>query len=110
MKTNIRYQNGFLYEHHGVWFVRFSQRFSELDGSTSLNRVSKHLGRSKDFRSISDVERSRASFMQTVNRDRLSANSRVTLTAFVEGTYLPLKPASGVSRGPNCQNWSESFN
>jgi integrase len=27
--------------------------------------------------------------MQTVNRDRLSANSRITLTAFVEGAYLP---------------------
>ena len=27
--------------------------------------------------------------MQTINRDRLSANSRVTLTAFVEGGYLP---------------------
>ena len=31
----------------------------------------------------------RALFMQTVNRDRLSANSRITLTAFVEGAYLP---------------------
>ena len=27
--------------------------------------------------------------MQTVNRDRHSANSRITLTAFVEGAYLP---------------------
>lgn len=89
MKTNLRYQNGFLYEHHGAWFVRYSQRISEQDGSTILNRASKHLGRSKDFLSISDVERSRASFMQTVNRDRLSANSRITLTAFVEGAYLP---------------------
>jgi integrase len=89
MKTNLRYQNGSLYEHHGAWFVRYSRRISKQDGSTNLNRVSKYLGRSKDFRSISDVERSRASFMQTVNRDRLSANSRLTLTAFVEGAYLP---------------------
>src|SRR6267154_4321104 len=89
MKTNLRYQNGFLYEHHGAWFVRYSQRVSEQDGSTSLNRASKHLGRSKDFRSISDVERSRPSFMQKVNRDWLGANSRITLTAFVEGEYLP---------------------
>jgi integrase len=89
MKTNLRYQNGSLYEHHGAWFVRYSQRISEQDGSANLNRVSKYLGRSKDFPSISDVERSRASFMQTVNRDRLGANSRITLTAFVEGAYLP---------------------
>jgi integrase len=89
MKTNLRYQNGSLYEHYGAWFVRYSRRISEQDGSTNLNRVSKYLGRSKDFRSISDVERSRASFMQTVNRYRLSANSRITLTAFVEGAYLP---------------------
>ena len=27
--------------------------------------------------------------MQTVNRDRFSAHSRITLTAFVEGAYLP---------------------
>lgn len=89
MKTNLRYQNGFLYEHHGAWFVRYSQRISKHDGSTNLNRASKHLGRSKDFRNISDVEQCRALFMQTVNRDRLSANSRTTLTAFVEGAYLP---------------------
>jgi hypothetical protein len=89
MKANLRYQNGSLYEHHGAWFVRYSRRISEQDGSINLNRVSKYLGRSKDFRSISDVERSRASFMQTVNRDRLGANSRITLTAFVEGAYLP---------------------
>jgi integrase len=89
MKTNLRYQNGFLYEHHGAWFVRYSQRNSRQDGSTNLNRASKHLGRSEDFRNISDVEQCRALFMQTVNRDRLSANSRTTLTAFVEGAYLP---------------------
>jgi integrase len=89
MKTNLRYQNGFLYEHHGAWFVRYSQRISKHDGSTNLNHASKHLGRSKDFRNISDVEQCRALFMQTVNRDRLSANSRTTLTAFVEGAYLP---------------------
>jgi len=89
MKTNLRYQNGSLYEHHGAWFVRYSQRISKQDGSTNLNRSTKHLGRSKDFHNISDVERSRASFMQTVNRDRLTTNSRITLTAFVEGAYLP---------------------
>jgi len=89
MKTDLRYQNGFLYEHHGAWYVRYRQRISKEDGSCNLNHLSKHLGRSKDFRNISDVELCRASFMQTVNRDRLSANSRMTLTAFVEGAYLP---------------------
>jgi hypothetical protein len=89
MKANLRYQNGFLYEHHGAWFVRYSRRILEQDGSTNLNRASKHLGRSEDFRNISDVEHCRALFMQTVNRDRLSANSRISLTSFVEGAYLP---------------------
>jgi hypothetical protein len=89
MKTDVRYQNGFLYEHHGAWYVRYRQRVSKEDGSFDLNHASKHLGRSKDFHNISDVELCRASFMQTVNRDRLSANSRITLTAFVEGAYLP---------------------
>jgi hypothetical protein len=59
MKTNLRYQNGSLYEHHGAWFVRYKQRISEQDGSANLSRVSKYLGRSKDFPSISVVERSR---------------------------------------------------
>jgi hypothetical protein len=89
MKADLRYQNGFLYEHHGAWYVRYRQRISKQDGSSNINHVSKHLGRSKDFRSISAVEMCRASFMQTVNRDRLSSNSRITLTAFVEGAYLP---------------------
>jgi hypothetical protein len=56
MKTNLRSQNGSLYKHHGAWFVRYSQRISEQDCSANLDRVSKHLGRSKDFRSISDVD------------------------------------------------------
>ena len=89
MKTDVRYQNGFLYEHHGAWYVRYYQRTSKEDGTRQLDHASKHLGRSKDFRNISDVELCRASFMQTINRDRLSANSRITLTAFVEGAYLP---------------------
>src|SRR6201997_1483008 len=65
------------------------QRISQLDGSSQLKRVSKCLGRSNDFSNIFEVEKSRQFFMQTVNRDRLSANSRITLTAFVEGAYLP---------------------
>ena len=89
MKMNLRYQNGALYEHDGAWYVRYRQRISKEDGCCRLNHASKHLGRSKEFRNISDVELCRASFMQTVNRDRLSANSRITLTAFVEGAYLP---------------------
>src|SRR5258708_23516432 len=89
MKTDLRYQNGLLYQPHGSWYVRYRQRISTEDGSGNLNHTSKHLGRCKDFRNISDVELCRAAFMQTVNRDRLSANPRITLTAFVEGAYLP---------------------
>jgi hypothetical protein len=66
MKIDVRYQNGFLYEHHGAWYVRYYQRTSKEDGSCRLNHASKHLGRSKDFRNISDVELCRTSFMQTV--------------------------------------------
>jgi Phage integrase family len=55
----------------------------------SSTHASKHLGRSADFSNIFEVKRCRASFMQAVNRDRFSAHSRTTLTAFVEGAYLP---------------------
>lgn len=32
MKTDVRCQNGFLYEHHGAWYVRYYQRTSKEDG------------------------------------------------------------------------------
>ena len=89
MKVNFRYQKSYLYEDHGAWYVQYRQRISQADGSSQLKRVSKYLGRSNDFSNIFEVEQGRESFMQTVNRDRLSANSRITLTAFVEGAYLP---------------------
>lgn len=89
MKANFCYQNGYLYEHHGAWHVRYRQRIRQEDGSSKLTHTSQHLGRSKDFANIFEVEQCRASFMQTVNRDRLSANSRITLNAFAEGAYLP---------------------
>jgi len=89
VKVKFHYQKGYLYEDHGAWYVQYRQRISQADGSSQLKRVSKCLGRSNDFSNIFEVEKSRESFMQTVNRDRLSANSRITLTAFVEGAYLP---------------------
>jgi integrase len=89
MKAYFRYQKGYLYEEHGAWYVRYRQRVPQEDGSSKLKHISKHLGRSKDFSNIFAVERCRASFMQSVNQDRLSANSRITLTTFVEGLYLP---------------------
>jgi len=89
MKVNFHYQKGHLYEDHDAWYVQYRQRISQADGSSQLKRVSKYLGRSNDFSNIFEVEQCRESFIQTVNRDRLSANSRITLTAFVEGAYLP---------------------
>ena len=89
MKVNFHYQKGYLYEDHGAWYVQYRQRISQADGSSQLKRISKYLGRSNDFSNIFEVEQCRESFMQAVNRDRLSANSRITLTAFVEGAYLP---------------------
>ncbi len=89
MKTTLRYQNGCLYVDHGAWYVKYRQRIAQEDGSSKLNRASKFLGRAEEFANIFDVERCRTSFMQIVNRDRVSANSRITITAFVEGAYLP---------------------
>jgi integrase len=89
MKAIHRYQNGRVYEEQGAWYVQYRQRIALEDGSSKLNRSAKRLGRTQGFANIFDVERCRASFMQIVNCDRLSANSRVTLTAFVEGAYLP---------------------
>jgi hypothetical protein len=48
MNANLRYQNGYLYESHGAWFVRYRQRILQEDGSGKLNCTAKHLGRCKD--------------------------------------------------------------
>ena len=84
-KTPLRYQHGYLYRDHGAWFVRYRHK----DGPGSISYPAKHLGRCKDFVDISEVEQCRTRFMQSINRDRLNANSRITLVAFVEGAYLP---------------------
>ena len=84
-ERHLRNQHGHLYEDHGSWFVQYRQR----DDSGNVRRASKHLGRSKDFSDISEVEQCRTRFMQTVNRDRLNLNSRISLTAFVDAAYLP---------------------
>jgi integrase len=89
MNANPRYQNGYLYESHGAWFVRYRQRILQEDGSSKLNCTAKHFGRCEDFSDISEVKRCRTAFMQTVNRDRVSVNSRTTLAVFVEAAYLP---------------------
>ena len=84
-ERHLRYQHGHLYEDHGSWFVQYRQK----DDSGNVRKASKHLGRSKDFFDTSEVEQCRTRFMQAVNRDRLCLNSRITLTAFAEGAYLP---------------------
>lgn len=84
-KANLRYQHGYLYENHGAWFVRYRH----TDESGNVVYTAEHLGRCKDFFGIAEVEQCRAEFMQTINRDRLNANLRLTLAAFLEGAYLP---------------------
>ena len=84
-----RYQHGCLYKDHGAWYVRYRERVLQNDGSIKIIRTSKHLGRCTDFLHISEVKRCQASFMWTVNRDRLDANRRLTLAAFVEAAYSP---------------------
>jgi hypothetical protein len=84
-KANLRYQHGYLYENHGAWFVRYRQR----DEAGNVVYTAKHLGCCKDFFDIAAVEQCRAQFMQTIDRERLNANSRMTLAIFVEVAYLP---------------------
>jgi hypothetical protein len=49
MKTDVRYQNGFLYEHHGAWYVRYYQRTSKEDGTCQLNHAPNIWGAPKIF-------------------------------------------------------------
>ena len=85
-KTNLRYQHGYLYENHGAWFVRYRQK----DESGNVVYTAKHLGRCKHFFDIAEVEQCRTQFMQTINRDRLNANSRITLARRVSTSLRPV--------------------
>ncbi len=84
-KTPLRNQHGYLYRDHGAGSLRYRHK----DGSGCVRYTAKHLGHCQDFVDISEVEQCRTRFMQTINRDRLNANSRITLASFVEGAYLP---------------------
>jgi hypothetical protein len=81
MKSSLRYQEGHLYEHHGAWYVRYRR--------SAWKRTARRLGRSCDFTNPFDVRWCRADLMLVVNRDWLSAYSRTTIAAFVDGAFLP---------------------
>ena len=89
MKSSLRYQEGHLYEHHGAWYVRYRRKVRHEDGSSTWKRMARRLGRSCDFTNRFDVRRCRTELMLVVNRDWLSAYSRTTIAAFVDGDFLP---------------------
>jgi hypothetical protein len=89
MKSSLRYQEGHLYEHHGAWYVRYRRKVRHEDGSSTWKRTARRLGRWCDFTNPFDVRRCRAELMLVVNRDWLSAYSRTTIAAFVDGVFLP---------------------
>jgi hypothetical protein len=69
--------------------VRGSCGTARRTSPTTLFTPPNILGRCQDFFDIAEVEQCRTQFMQTINRDRLNGNSRITLATFVEGAYLP---------------------
>jgi hypothetical protein len=50
MTETVRYQEGYLYKHHGSWFVRYRERVQREDGSIKLRQRAKRLAAVEEFR------------------------------------------------------------
>jgi hypothetical protein len=107
MNANLRYQNGYLYESHGAWFVRYRQRILQEDGSGKLNCTAKHLGRCEDFSDISEVKRCRTAFMQTISLCRCMAAFANRLARYANASHR--SPQSKVVKDDNEVKSSERF-
>jgi integrase len=89
MTKPVRYQKGSLFEDHGAWFVRYREPIKQKDGSVKFRRQTKRLGDVESFPRAADVEPLRVSFMQRINHDSSNGDSSMTLSEFVDCSYLP---------------------
>jgi integrase len=89
MTKTVRYQEGYLFKHHGAWFVRYRERVQLEDGSTKLRQRAKRLAAVEDYPTRSQVKTLLTEFTQRFNAGRQLANPAMTLQEFFEGIYLP---------------------
>jgi integrase len=89
MTKTVRYQEGYLFEHHGAWFVRYRERVQRENGSIKLCQRAKMLGRVKDYPRASHIKPVLVEFMQRLNAGRSLPESNMALSEFVETVFIP---------------------
>jgi len=89
MTEVVRYQEGYLFKHHGAWFVRYRERVQMEDGSTKLRQRAKRLAAVKDYPTQSQVKPLLTQFMQRLNAGKQFADPSMTLQEFFERIYVP---------------------
>jgi|HubBroStandDraft_1064217.scaffolds.fasta_scaffold37838_3 hypothetical protein len=82
-------QEGYLFEHHGAWFVRYRERVQRENGSIKLCQRAKMLGRVKDYPRASHIKPVLFEFMQRLNAGRSLPESNMALSEFVETVFVP---------------------
>ena len=89
MTQAVRYQEGYLFKHHGAWFVRYRERVQRMDGSIQSRQRAKMLGSVQDYPRASEIKPLFVEFMQRLNAGKFSPNSSMTLKEFIETVYVP---------------------
>src|SRR5512146_709354 len=89
MTETVRYQEGYLYKHHGAWFVRYRERVQLEDGLVKLRQRAKRLATVEEYPTQSQVKPLLTEYLQRLNTDRQFADSSMTLQEFFERMYVP---------------------
>ena len=89
MTKTVRYQEGYLFEHHGAWFVRYRERVQRENGSIKLCQRAKMLGRVKDYPRESHIKPVLVEFMQRLNAGSSLPEGNMALSEFVETVFVP---------------------
>lgn len=89
MTETVRYQEGYLYKHHGAWFVRYRERVQLEDGSIKLRQRAKRLATVEEYPTQSQVKPLLTEYLQRLNTGRQFADSSMTLQGFFERMYVP---------------------
>jgi integrase len=89
MTKAVSYQDGYLYIHHGGWYVRYRARVRQENGSIKLRQRAKKLGSVTDYPHESNIMPLKAEFMNSLNAGKFTPEGSMILKEFVEKVYLP---------------------
>jgi len=86
----MRHQDGYIWKEHGVWFGRWREDVIQGDGTIKrVQRSRKLCDYSDRYRSKSDVRPLLDDIIRPLNQGKLTVESAMTLTVFVENQWLP---------------------